>query len=92
MISNNLHTNFQNTLKGPGSKSGYKINWNELELLGLTEQTYHTLLRQWDFQWSPTALKHSGTLIPRDLEQTLKINVHLTITQIINDLVNGYLP
>jgi len=69
--------------------SGYKINWNKPELLGLTTQTYQALLSQWDFQWSPIALKHLGTLIPRDLKQTVKISSDLIVTQIINDLVNG---
>lgn len=69
--------------------SGYKINKSKLELLGLTEQTYQALLSWWDFQWSPIALKHPGILIPRDLKQTVKINLDLIITQIINDLVNG---
>lgn len=69
--------------------SGYKINWNKLELLGLTEQTYQALLSRWDFQWSPIALKHPGILIPRDLKQTVKINQDLIIRRIINDLVNG---
>lgn len=69
--------------------SGYKINWNKLELLGLTEQTYQALLSRWDFPWSPIALKHPGILIPRDLKQTAKINLDLIIRQIINALVKG---
>lgn len=37
-------------------------------------------------------LKHEGILIPRDLEQTVKINLYLIITQTINSLVSGDLP